>query len=165
MNITKELNILLEDFKFTPRRIEGRKEKQKDKKLKILTSYIHKFCNSEPELVEKFKKVFGVDKYAFREVMPKGSKSGTVLIYIFQTANRKDFSRILMPKANSEDYFRILITDDNYISLTIFSSDFEIKANHRTNISFLRNFQDIIKMIHNLKDNCNEQKSTRKSIN
>ena len=40
MNIVKELNILLEDFKFTPRRIQGREE-EKIKKLELLLQQTH----------------------------------------------------------------------------------------------------------------------------
>ena len=134
---------LKEEFKFEPRRIEDRKEKQKDKKLKILTSYIHKFCNSEPELVEKFKKLFGVDKYMFREVMPDRSISGKILLYIFQMAN-------------SEDYFRILINDDRMISLSILDFDCKVKESFQTDLIFLNNFQDLVKRINNLKDSYNK---------
>ena len=40
MNIVKELNILLEDFKFTPRRLESREE-EKTKKLERLLQQTH----------------------------------------------------------------------------------------------------------------------------
>ena len=47
MNIVKELNILLEDFKFTPRKVQGREDVAKERRKAIKEKIINLFGSKE----------------------------------------------------------------------------------------------------------------------